>query len=301
VERSSLRPASSGIDNLHGIMSDLIHAASLSITPLRQDEEVLAESFITTQDNYPSSSSKCEILHEIENFPVSSTQLLSGSTTEFAESDTISPFSSQTPIFIHRTILTRQETERWPQDEPMVIEESASDETVKTDELEKITNIVDQETESLRYSSDPTQQTAEEQVRSGIDSREESSHIPEKQFVTDDFLHDEASKQTDGYQDQLVLETSTEELEQRDENEPYQIERTWSTEKIIEPTTITIATDDEAQALHKELASSLHEEEHALESQNIILESSDAHHIQEPLQQPHHQETTKIESENEAE
>ncbi|CAF4563006.1 unnamed protein product, partial [Rotaria magnacalcarata] len=40
VERSSLRPASSGIDNLHGIMSDLIHAASLSITPLRQDEEV---------------------------------------------------------------------------------------------------------------------------------------------------------------------------------------------------------------------------------------------------------------------
>ncbi|CAF4366438.1 unnamed protein product, partial [Rotaria magnacalcarata] len=40
---------------------------------------------------------------------------------------------------------------------------------------------------------------------------------------------------------------------------------------------------------------------HALESQNIILESSDAHHIQEPLQQPHHQETTKIESENEAE
>ncbi|CAF5143003.1 unnamed protein product, partial [Rotaria socialis] len=64
-------------------MSDLMHAASLSITPLKQDEEVLAESFITTQENYPSSSSsKCEILHEIEKFPVSSTQLLSGSTTE---------------------------------------------------------------------------------------------------------------------------------------------------------------------------------------------------------------------------
>ncbi|CAF2975896.1 unnamed protein product, partial [Rotaria socialis] len=308
VERSSLpsaqsaRPASSGINNLHGIMSDLMHAASLSITPLKQDEEVLAESFITTQENYPSSSSsKCEILHEIEKFPVSSTQLLSGSTTELEESDTISPFSSQTPIFIHRTILTRQETERWPQDESMVIEESASEETVKTDELEKSTNAVGQETENLRYSSDPTQQTAEEQVRPGIDSSKETSQIPEKQFVTDDFQHDEASKQTDEYQDQLILKTPPEDLEQRDENEPYQIERTWSTEKIIEPTTITIATDNEAQALYKELVSSLHEKEHALESQNIIVDSSDAHHIEEPVQLQYHPETITLQNENQVE
>ncbi|CAF1170221.1 unnamed protein product [Adineta steineri] len=73
VSSTSSPPIS--IDNLRGIMSDLMLAASWSKRPSRiekqatkDEEEIVAESFITTERNN-SKSSSCEIIHEIENLP----------------------------------------------------------------------------------------------------------------------------------------------------------------------------------------------------------------------------------------
>ena len=83
IERPSLSQTETAhhhhrIDNLREIMSDLMLAASWSKKPTKideqptkHDEEIVAESFITTEQHYPTSS-LCEIVHEIENFPLSS-------------------------------------------------------------------------------------------------------------------------------------------------------------------------------------------------------------------------------------
>ncbi|UJR15901.1 hypothetical protein I4U23_002824 [Adineta vaga] len=74
----NLSSPSVSIDNLRGIMSDLMLAASWSKKPTRlekqqtreDEEEILAESFITTERRH-SKSSHCEIIHEIEKLPSS--------------------------------------------------------------------------------------------------------------------------------------------------------------------------------------------------------------------------------------
>jgi len=82
IERSSFSRTNTAtsppvsIDNLREIMSDLMLAASWSKKPpkldkqLTKDEiEVHAESFLTTEEQHESTP-VCEIVHEIENFPV---------------------------------------------------------------------------------------------------------------------------------------------------------------------------------------------------------------------------------------
>ncbi|CAF3679720.1 unnamed protein product, partial [Rotaria sordida] len=240
IERPSLPQMDStqpsSIDNLRSIMSDLMLLASWSKKPniideqeiKRPDEEILAESFITTEQNYPTSK-LCEIVHEIENFPLtSSKQKFNDSIIEMEERDTISPFTSQSPIVIHRAIVTRQDTERWPQDETIIINE-------QTNELEKITRDIRQHGENLL------------KQRKEID--EQQNQLSQ---IIDDNLYDKSKKQIEEQKDQILIETSQEDIEQRDENEQYQIEKTWSTDKITEPPS-TIPTDYDIETLHKPL------------------------------------------------
>ena len=239
VERSSLshietKPLSSppAIENLRGIMSDLMLAASWSKKPtkideqeIKDDEEILAESFITTEQRYPTSS-LCEIVHEIENFPLSSSQGLSQPITEVEERDTISPFSSGSPIIIHRTILTRQETDRWPQEESILIDE----ETITTNERENIPTDIRQHDDDWMNSANQRKEIYGEQYRPEREFHNELPQTIEQQFITDDTV-DIESKQDD----QIITETSQENVKHRGENDQYHIERTWSTEKILEP------------------------------------------------------------------
>ncbi|CAF1526545.1 unnamed protein product [Rotaria sp. Silwood1] len=256
VERSSLPQMESiqpsSIDNLRSIMSDLMLAASWSKKSYKideqqikhNDEEILAESFITTEQHYPPSK-LCEIVHEIENFPLTlPTQKLDESTIEVEELDTRSPFTSQSPIFIHRTILTRQDTERWPQDETIIIDEQAQEDILKTTELEKITEDIRQHAEnSLNLLKE------KEEI---YEKRYQLPQIIDQQIIIDDNLYDKSKKHIEERKDNIFIETPQEEIEERDENDQYHIEKTWSTDKIIEPSSI-IPTDEDVQALHKPL------------------------------------------------
>ena len=221
------------IENLREIMGDLMLAASWSKKPVLQEEEIVAESFITTEERHPTSS-LFEIVHEIENFPLSSSPVVSSPVMTLEERDTISPFSTQSPIVIHRNIITRQETERWPQEDSFVVEESTTSEdrsAVNTSELERVASDIRQQAADWTNSSNQRKEIYGEQYR------------PEKNFG-----------------------------EERDENEPVHIERTWSTDKIVEPSTIT---EEEEQPLRS-----------TLESQSITLKSpvhDRSIHADEPL------------------
>jgi hypothetical protein len=244
TERSSLNqtepmqsspPPPSSIDNLREIMSDLMLAASWSKRPTKideqstnDDEEMVAESFISTEQHYPTSS-LCEIVHEIENFPLSSSRKLSHPTIQIEERDTISPFNTETPIIIHRTILTRQETERWPQDEIMISNEQTQ-EDILTNEFEKTADDIPQHDEDWMSSSNQRKEIYGEQYRPERRFSKESS----EQLITND----------------APTLKSKQENEQRDEDELYPIERTWSTEKMLESPS-TIEADQELKAQHE--------------------------------------------------
>ena len=212
-----IEPAS--IDNLRDIMSDLMLAASWSKKPkiideeaATNDEELIAESFITTEERYPTSN-LCEIMHEIEKFPLSSSQ----AARELEERDTISPFSTESPIIIHRTILTRQETERWPQDEILAREDSITSDVLRTSELEKIATDIGQQNDDWMTSSNQRKEIYGEQYRP---ERKLSSEILQQSLVDDTA--------------QQEIEDVQEPLESSDESNQYHIERTWSTDKLDE-------------------------------------------------------------------
>ncbi|CAF3711263.1 unnamed protein product, partial [Rotaria sordida] len=118
--------------------------------------------------------------------------------------------------------------ERWPQDETIIINE-------QTNELEKITRDIRQHGENLL------------KQRKEID--EQQNQLSQ---IIDDNLYDKSKKQIEEQKDQILIETSQEDIEQRDENEQYQIEKTWSTDKITEPPS-TIPTDYDIETLHKPL------------------------------------------------
>jgi hypothetical protein len=214
-------PPPSSIDNLRDIMGDLMLAASWSKKPTKtdeqetkQDEEILAESFITTEQRYPPSS-LCEIVHEIENFPLSSSQRLSQPTVQLEDRDTISPFSTETPIIIHRTILTRQETDRWPQDELTTGDEQVNEDVLKTNEFEQIVNDIQQQDDNWMNSSNQRKEIYGEQYR----PERKLSEITQ-QFITDD---------TDNLESKQEIEQS------QDESDQHHIEQTWSTDKTHSP------------------------------------------------------------------
>ena len=231
------------IENLREIMSDLMLAASWSKRPVNletqsstaaEDEEMLAESFITTEQQYPTSS-LCEIVHEIENFPLTSTQ-----TTTLEDRDTISPFSSQSPIIIHRAILTRQETDRWPQEESLLIDESAEqDPPVNTGELEKIASGIRQHAEDWTNSAHQRKEIYGDQYRPERKPSHETTEDEEHQRTsTDETIDSESTRKTSSYEetsDEMILHTAGHPQQERDENDSYHIERTWSTDKILEP------------------------------------------------------------------
>ncbi|CAF1456995.1 unnamed protein product, partial [Adineta ricciae] len=227
----------SSIDNLRDIMSDLMLAASWTKKPtkieeqsVREDEEVLAESFITTEQRHPPATSY-EIVHEIENFPLSSSSAI-----QIEERDTISPFSAEIPIVIHRTILTRQETERWPQEESQLIEEP-------TGELEKITHEIRSHAQDWIQSSNQRKEVYGEQYRP---ERRFSEEFPptttlQQQSTTSEM---ELKQSTEDIEDETIEDVSHD-YEHRDENEQSHIERTWSTDKIFEPSS-TIEAEHES-------------------------------------------------------
>ncbi|CAF1543788.1 unnamed protein product, partial [Adineta steineri] len=243
IERPSLSHTestaaeSSSINNLRDIMSDLMLAASWSKKPTiideqtpKDTEEILAESFITTEQNYPTSS-LCEILHEIENFPLTSNKRLSHPVVQIEERDTISPFSTASPTIIHRNILTRQETDRWAQDELLTSEE--------------------QNTDDWTNSSNQRKEIYGEQYRPERKFSDELSETTKQQLIANDI----ESKET---------------VQQRDEDEQYHIERTWSTDKIYEP---SVNTSDEV------IIQSSYDDKHEEEDQH-----SNQFYIQAPQQ-----------------
>ncbi|CAF4046693.1 unnamed protein product, partial [Rotaria sp. Silwood2] len=273
-QMGSLQPSS--IDNLRSIMSDLMLAASwskrphkideqqikqdneeisaesLPKTPVKideqqmtnNDEEILAESIIITEQHYPTSN-LCEIVHEVEHFPLtSSKQIFDDTTIEIEERDTISPFTSHSPIFIHRTILTRQDTERWPPDETIIIDEHTNEEILKTNELEKITHDIRQHAENSLNLFKQRQEIDQQQYQ--------LPQIIDQQSIIDDNLYDESKKQKEEEKDHIFIEALQQDIQERDENEQYHIEKTWSTDKITEPPS-TILTDEDAQVFHEPL------------------------------------------------
>ena len=221
---SASRTDPPAIDNLRTIMSDLMLAASWSKKPSRtedqpvdskdeDDEEILAESFITTEER-SSTASLCEIVHEIENFPLSASRL----PITIEERDNISPFSTETPIVIHRNILTRQETDRWPQEESLIISGS-----------------VDEEEPTLA-SSLTTSGAAEDWMHSSHQRKEVygEQYRPERRFSTEE--HPAAVENNVHHEPEL--QSANEEENQ------YHIERTWSTDKILDPSS---TIDEEAK------------------------------------------------------
>ncbi|CAF1448595.1 unnamed protein product, partial [Adineta ricciae] len=224
------------IDNLREIMSDLMLAASWTKKPTKieeqsgkEDEEILAESFITTEQRHPPATSY-EIVHEIENFPLSSSAI------QIEEPDTISPFSAEIPIVIHRTILTRQETENWPQEESQMIEET-------TGELEKITHEVRSHAQDWIQSSNQRKEVYGEQYRPERRFSEEFPPITtlQQQSTTSEM---ELKQPTEEIEDETIEDVSHD-YEHRDENDQSHIERTWSTDKIFEPSS-TMETEHES-------------------------------------------------------
>ena len=243
------------IDNLREIMSDLMLAASWSKksvnidtqnTDAAEDEEMIAESFITTEEQNQTSP-VYEIVHEIENFPVMSTQ--SPMTVE--DRDTISPFSTQSPIIIHRAILTRQETERWPQEESLLIDESA-EQAPSTSGLEQIASGIRQHADDWTNSSNQRKEIYGEQYRPERSFSDATAEDHEQRVSTDETINSESLSKTSGYEDtsdEMILQTAehtqVEDVKERDENDSYHIERTWSTDKIVEPS----ATVEDEQEL----------------------------------------------------
>ncbi|UJR30691.1 hypothetical protein I4U23_018212 [Adineta vaga] len=262
-------------------MSDLMLAASWSKKPTKieeqptvDDEEVVAESFITTEQHYPTAS-LCEIVHEIENFPLASSKRLSHPAIQIDERDTISPFSSETPIIIHRTILTRQETDRWPQEESQIIEES-------TEELEKIEHEVRSHADDWTNSSNQRKEVYGEHYR------------PERKFSQESPTEEIQSKyDTEQFEDQTTRNI-LHDTEERDENEQSHIERTWSTEKILEPSS-TIESE------HESLITSPYEVHEKLISNDDIIttdkdQQSDKFYIQSPQTIAYEQSSTPKQS-----
>ncbi|CAF0736894.1 unnamed protein product, partial [Didymodactylos carnosus] len=170
---------------LYQIVSD-IHDHSLKKALESDTEEVLAESFITTEMPVNKGGGLYEIIHEIENFPLRSNttskqfyeddeQQMSPDTMEFmntiqeVERHSIhdenimmpkreyrSPFSQEPSIVIHRTILTRNDTLYEPEkltvdsglSSPTVEIESQSTETFISKPVDGYVKTVD--TDSLR-------------------------------------------------------------------------------------------------------------------------------------------------------
>ncbi len=248
TERSSLTQTETppSIDNLREIMSDLMLAASWSKKATKIDEqstkhddEMLAESFITTEQNYPTSS-LCEIVHEIENFPLSS-EKSSYPAIKFEERDTISPFSTQSPIIIHRAIVTRQETERWPQDETIIDDEQTHEEKVTTNELEKIETDIGQHVEDWTNSSHQRKEIYGEQYRP---ERKLSAEIPEQLLDQSETIEDRSS--TD--KETVIIPREEIEEEKPETEDKHKLEQRLRSEKIdVESPQLSEHEDEEEQ------------------------------------------------------
>lgn len=275
------------IENLRGIMSDLMLAASWSKKPAKldekttnPDEEIIVESFITTEEHHPISS-LVEIVHEIENYPLSSSgeQLQqSHPVIQIEERDTISPFTNESPIVIHRSIITRQETDRWTQDdnvtstEPSVSDLQQSSEDWTTSESQT-KEIYGEQYRPTRKFSDTTatieskQETEEEDVTvtQPIQSQAEQDHI-ERSWSTDKIIEPSLTEQE--AEDEITHESS--EPSDHEEEHEHKLERTLSSEEVKAQ---TIQDEDEIaseeQIISQSPVPSEHEEHEIVRQQSI--------------------------------
>ena len=242
-------PAS--IDNLRKIMNELMFPASWSKVPTKiekhqiwQNEEVLAESFITAEESHPTPS-LCEIVHEIENISLSSAEKLDHSENQTEERDTISPFDTRTPIFVHRAIITRQDTELWPQNETIIVSDKTNKDVLTTGELEKMAADVRQYENDSMISTNRTKEIYEVQGRSDIELSDEM-----QQTNIDDTLPVESTLLTDELKDQISFEPPQDQIEAEHETEHDQVERILHTENIVECQS-TVRTERECYPAHE--------------------------------------------------